>query len=150
MKKILLLVSLVVFQIDAQKISMREYLRLHGQPQGQVLDLSKQNIASLDGLQEIKDPSRILVLNFANNNLTQIPFNIFEKFLNLEKLDISNNEITGLPAGIFDNLVKLKVLNVANNKFNTVPKNTFERLVNLEVLNGITRNQPNFLKQYSM
>ena len=150
MKKILLIVSLVVFQMDAQKISMREYLLLHGQPQGPIWDLSKKNIANLDGLQDIQDPLRIRVLNLANNNLTQVPFNIFEKFVNLEKLDLSNNEIAGLPAGIFDNLVKLKELNVANNKFNTVPKHTFDNLINLEVLNGITKSQPNFLKQYTI
>jgi leucine-rich repeat protein SHOC2 len=78
------------------------------------LDLSNNNLSG--ALQaEIRNLTRLKVLDLSNNDFTGLPAEIGQ-LKNLEVLDISNNQITGLPHEL-GNLQKLKLLDLSGNNY---------------------------------
>jgi Leucine-rich repeat (LRR) protein len=69
--------------------------------------------------------TRLQYLYLSNNNLINLPENIFNNFTQLQKLDLSYNNLTTLPENIFNNLTQLQYLYLNNNKLNNLPENIF-------------------------
>jgi len=64
---------------------------------------------------EIRQLSKLKILNASNNMMTGVPAEVGQ-LSNLEVLDLSNNQLTGLPYEI-GNLQKLKTLNISGNNY---------------------------------
>lgn len=64
---------------------------------------------------EIRQLSKLRVLNLSNNLLTGVPAEVGQ-LSNLEVLDLSNNQLTGLPYEL-GNLKNLKILNISGNNY---------------------------------
>ena len=64
---------------------------------------------------EIRQLSKLKVLNASNNLMTGVPAEIGQ-LENLEVLDLSNNQLTGLPYEL-GNLKNLKTLNISGNNY---------------------------------
>ena len=80
----------------------------------------------------------IIVRN--NSTLNSIPAGIFDRFTQLEELDLGFNNFQTLPQGIFDNLGELMVLNLSDNQLNDLPADLFNKSPYLGEL-SIARNQ---------
>lgn len=114
-----------------------------------VLDLSDRQITSLNGLNEIPNPSQVEVINLNNNNLTNIPMHAFEAFTHLTTLRISGNRLTVLPADLLAYTPLLKTFDCARNLLTNLPANFFTQVNNLESLslkgNSITLSDTIFV-----
>ena len=82
------------------------------------LDLSNQNLTEIPN--DVFRFKRLKVLKLSGNKLKRLPTEI-SILTNLERLDLSNNQITILHASI-GKLTNLKVLNINNNKIKSFPK----------------------------
>lgn len=139
-----------------------------------MLDLSEQNLISLEGLQNIPNPERITYLYLDDNKISLVPENIFNAFSNLKSLDFTGNPIlelqpktfanllkleelhlegtliTEIPQGLINHLTELKVLHLFENKLESLPKGVLNRLVSLEEFgindNQITEFDPNLFR----
>lgn len=80
-----------------------------GKPQGQFETIEDA----------IKNPQAVRLLRLPNNNLTEIPKEVF-LFPNLFTLDLENNNITDIPKEL-QNCKKLNFLLLRGNKINTLP-----------------------------
>lgn len=98
------------------------------------LNLSNQNLDSLEGLPSINNISLVKDLSLKYNNLSNLPDKIFDNLISLENLDLSYNQLNNLQANIFDNLTSLKYLYLDSNKLTNLPNTIFNNLKNLETL----------------
>jgi len=121
--------------------------------QTKVLDLSNQNldklpqdvlkISILEDLNisnnkisgalpsQIRELSKLKVLNASNNLMTGVPAEIGQ-LADLEVLDLSNNKLTGLPNEL-GNLKKLKVLNISGNDYSKMDLETIKKGLSKDV-----------------
>lgn len=79
-------------------------------------------------------------INLAGNEVTNLPKDIFKNNSKLEELYLSANKLGTLPEGIFDNLANLKVLQMENDWISNLPGNIFKKLVNLRSI-GMSNNK---------
>ena len=105
------------------------------------IDLSSKNINDSQNIFfSFKEPSKIIILNLSNNNLTKIPDNL-NHLKNLEKLDLINNpfedyELIGRSLSTLPKLIELKIdLTTQENAFLIL-----SQLPNLLLLNGKSTN----------
>ena len=103
------------------------------------LDLSNQNLTQIPS--EIFALKNLKSINLSNNNISTIPPDIVN-LKRLEKLDVSNNKISNFYAKIC-RLPKLQVLNLNNNSIKTIPKQ-IKYLSELRVF-SIANNKLTFL-----
>ncbi|MDI3496185.1 MAG: hypothetical protein PWQ35_206 [Patescibacteria group bacterium] len=78
------------------------------------LDVSNNNLTGAIQA-EIRQLSKLTILNASNNQMTGVPAEIGQ-LQNLEILDLSNNNLTGLPYEL-GNLKNLKTLNISGNNY---------------------------------
>jgi Leucine-rich repeat (LRR) protein len=103
-------------------------------------------------LEEIEDiyelspqkKAQITIIYLIRKNLTHLPDDIFDGFINLEWIDLRGNQLTELPQSI-GNLTNLKILNFSNNKLTELPE-WIGNLTKLERI-GFSRNQLKELPQ---
>jgi len=79
---------------------------------------------------------RVINIKLQNNNLTELPENLFTEFVNLESIDLSNNKLTTLPETIFPSTT-IRTLDLSNNQLNSLPVKLFE---NTPVLYLVLKN----------
>ena len=79
--------------------------------------------------------SNLTSLNLEDNKLTELPKEVFSGLSNLETLDLAGNKLTELPKEVFSGLSNLETLNLGSNKLTELPKEVFRGLSNLETLN---------------
>jgi Leucine-rich repeat (LRR) protein len=82
---------------------------------------------------------RILTKNllaYNNNEITELPDNIFDNFVKLDRLDFDNNLITTLKHDLFSKLNNLTYLSFLNNKITELPDNIFDNLVKCAFINS--------------
>ncbi|MBA7702435.1 hypothetical protein ES703_111203 [subsurface metagenome] len=92
-------------------------------------------IGKLKDISQLRDiPADTTELILRNNGLTSLPAGIFDRFKDLEILDLEHNHLQTLPPGIFDELTNLKILDLTYNKLNYLPAGIFDHLENLEQL----------------
>lgn len=125
-------------------------------PTLKILNLSQRGITSLEGLETIENPDKILEIDLSDNYITVIPQNILNTFTSLEKLilqgnqlqtipdkltlpkllelDLSQNKIRQLPPNAFSGYPQLEVISLCENKISSIDKGTFKRLFKLKEL----------------
>lgn len=74
------------------------------------LNLSKNQLSSIDGVESLKNLAR---LDLSENQLLELPSNV-EQLENLESLNLRENNLSDLPSGL-GNLKKLKRLLIKDN-----------------------------------
>lgn len=87
----------------------------------QIIDLPR-NTFTVNGLPKLH------YLNLAHNNLSIIPFQIFQPLYALHELDLSSNRLVNFLDNFFIENTALTVLNVRNNMMEKVLKNSFQGL----------------------
>lgn len=97
-----------------------------------ILDLSKKNLTSLNGLQNIPHKEFLEVLDLSFNKIKRLPPDIFQGFDNLELLALNDNQLSELPAESFTNLTELKVLFLEDNKKLCLFPEIFQVLISLK------------------
>ncbi len=85
------------------------------------IDLSNIGLKSLHGLNQVPDIKHVKMINLNNNQLSEIPANSFQGFINVEIISLSNNQIKSLPATIFDCCPKLREIWLDGNQLTTIP-----------------------------
>ena len=89
--------------------------------------LSNGDFNGMDGMQ---------ILNlWGNDQLTELPENIFFGLPKLRQLKVANNSLTALHRSIFSDLTKLKQLYLNGNDLTELPPRIFNGLTELELLN---------------
>ncbi|XP_044730264.1 protein artichoke-like [Chrysoperla carnea] len=108
------------------------------------LNLSYNNIKSLpSGI--LRYLRNLLFLSLHQNQITDLPENLFERNAKLKDLFLSYNQISKLNANVFRYLKKLNFLTLEGNALTSVPKDVFVHLTNLKEL-FLTRNQITYIE----
>ena len=121
-----------------------------------ILKLNNNIIKNLDEkLFEFKEiKSGLVYLNelyLNNNNIEELPKNLFNKSLrDLKILHLNNNNIKNLVKDLFINLVNLDILDLSNNNSMEIEKNTFKNIEKEKIkisvkYNGSYKKQKGFL-----
>src|SRR5581483_8798548 len=119
-------------------VSIRELLvlnRLPEIPEYFEYDLSNLRINNLDGLQDIPDIGKVVLLNLSHNGIEKVKEGDFVGLGNLGTLILSYNSLTKLPAKAFRGLGSLKTLNVSHNWIDNIDSAAFSGLGGLMHLN---------------
>ncbi|PFX14141.1 Relaxin receptor 1 [Stylophora pistillata] len=66
-----------------------------------------------------------------DNNITELPPELFQDLENLQELDLSNNELGNLPPHIFRNITAIEFLKLDYNKIERLHEDQFQGLVKL-------------------
>jgi Leucine-rich repeat (LRR) protein len=85
-------------------------------------------------------PDNVIKLVIRNNGFKTIAPGVFDRFTELQILDLSFNKIEKLSSEVFDSLSKLTELNLGNNRLKSLPSDIFKKLERLDGLT-ISRNQ---------
>ncbi|KAF2892674.1 hypothetical protein ILUMI_13501 [Ignelater luminosus] len=98
------------------------------------IDLSKNNITSINEASFTKNLNNIIRVFLDNNSITTIGSNAFKLLPNLEVLDLSHNNITFIDPEAFTSNRKLKIIDLGGNQLQKLDKRTINRLDTLEEL----------------
>lgn len=82
-------------------------------------------LSNIEQLAEVPSDAKALILR--NNGFTDIPQGTFDRFTQLEELDLGFNSLVTLPEGIFDNLTGLMALYLGYNQLNAIPADLFNK-----------------------
>ncbi|KAJ3629232.1 hypothetical protein MTP99_013637 [Tenebrio molitor] len=96
------------------------------------IDLSRNKLNS-SSLKNLVNLPNLRVLSLQDNQIQNLPLNIFQNFSSLEHLDLSNNNLV-LTTNSFRGLSALKTLSIRNNSLEMIPKGAFNNLSSLEIL----------------
>lgn len=77
---------------------------------------------------------RLVDVDFAGNELTDINVDTFNDLKNLTRIDLSHNKIKYINSRTFSENFALKILSLSFNRIEKIHENTFENLPNLEIL----------------
>ncbi len=131
-------------------VSIQELINSGKMPavDGYYLDLTNQNITSLEGTENIPGHENIRTLDLTNNKLRSIPGKI-KGLENLENLYLITNKLSSIP-GKIKGLKNLKYLNLDDNKITTMPVRIegLENLEGLYITENKLQNMPKDLKGY--
>jgi Leucine-rich repeat (LRR) protein len=121
-----------------RQVSIADYLQkqpqlINQRRKGDMLDLSKLNLTSLEGLHFLPDYAAITHLNLADNGLATIKNKAFYGMNNLETLDLFNNKIKTLEPFAFNGLKKIKKIDLNGNNIRRI-EIAFAQLAELEEL----------------
>ena len=75
-----------------------------------------------------------VILDLTRNNIITIPKNYFYDLVLLQELNLKENQIREIPVELFQNNVELTILTLGNNRIKSLESNTFNGLVKLEEL----------------
>ncbi len=91
--------------------------------------------------------SKLKNILFSDNQIKELPRNIFNELVNLERIHFGNNQIKEIHTNLFNGLAKLKEIDFSLNNIKEIDPNIFEGLVNLEKIafsnNQISEIDPN-------
>lgn len=113
----------------------------------QYLDLSSMGLTSLNGLQNIPNKDQITFLDLSDNQIIDIPEDIFASFPHLTYLDLSGNLLVTIHPRYFAALVNLEGLFLDNNNILELRPNTFNFLPKLKRL-SLAGNRLKSLPKY--
>lgn len=116
--------------------------RIENAKQTGVLDLSKLQLKSLDGISKLlgRNCKKIRQINLDNNKIEEIKRDDLNKFRNIKALDLSYNKIKKLNKGCFFSLKKLEKLDLSHNEIQNLPPNIFlkqTKLINLDLSDNL-------------
>ncbi|MCF7800197.1 leucine-rich repeat domain-containing protein [Candidatus Babeliales bacterium] len=109
-----------------------------------ILDLRNRNLNNTWDLSKllfyiaVADILKVKRLNLSNNQLTDLPIELFG-LINLKTFDCDNNNLTKIPTQI-GNLVNLRVLSFLNNKFKELPQEILNLRKTIIMLNLLSDN----------
>ncbi|KAL7011373.1 hypothetical protein ACKWTF_014242 [Chironomus riparius] len=106
------------------------------------IDNSKINKIAAESLQGCP---KLKLLHLNNNNLREIPENLFSENTELLEIMITSNQLNSLPQDTFEMQESLKILSLKNNKIKFLPDKIFVALISLKNLN-LDQNQLKVLK----
>ena len=98
------------------------------------LDLPKKQLTDLEGLLAIPGIHNLESINISENQLPQLPINIFASLSKLISINLTSNKLTQLPPDIFVGLKNLQTLRLSHNKLTQLPAAIFTGLSNLQEL----------------
>nr|XP_058950660.1 uncharacterized protein LOC131778277 [Pocillopora verrucosa] len=81
-----------------------------------------------------KIPLTTATLDLSNNQLNDLPKDIFSNNTHLSWLNLGQNKLKKLPQDIFSNYTKLKALLLNNNQLNQLPSGIFSNYTQMELL----------------
>lgn len=99
---------------------------------GDKLDLTGYNLTDISLLKYL--PENVTELNLSDNNISEIPADLFEELTGLENFYIERNKLTKLPKGLFKNCKNLNWISFTGNKIEILEDGDFEGLDNLTIL----------------
>ena len=111
-------------------LSIEDIQNLNRADDGATLDLSGQNLSSVDAA--VFSRTELTSLDLSDNNLSGALQAEVRNLRNLQVLDLSDNDFTGVPAEV-GQLSELRVLDLSNNPITGLP-HEISNLKNLEVL----------------
>jgi protein toll len=100
----------------------------------QQADLSQNNIPALPKNFFYANAGSLKELNLDYNNLTKIPFYMFDKMIHLEKLSLAHNKIEEVSNQAFMATADIEEIILSYNDLEKVRKDTFYRLSKLKIL----------------
>lgn len=110
----------------------------------QNLDLSYNDLRSLNENSGFSRLRRLQQLNLTHNNISEISGEALAGLVSLKVLNVANNKIGTLPQGLFAGSPELKEIHLQNNSLFSLAKGLFHRLEQLLVLdlsgNQLTSN----------
>lgn len=102
------------------------------------LDMSFNNIQSLDQYNYEFALDNLQVLNLSHNEIKEINENFFNYVISLVELDLSYNKLSSLESiqkdFVLNQLIQLRKLDLSHNSLKTLPHDSFERFKNLQFL----------------
>jgi Leucine-rich repeat (LRR) protein len=115
---------------------------------GRSLDLSKKKLTSLEGLSVLNNTAfkNIEKINLEDNQLIELPEEIFKLFPKLRYLYLKNNRLTQISENSLKNLLQLNIIDLSHNDLTTLPANLFKGLKKLTIV----RLHYNNIKQDSL
>lgn len=133
------------------KRSIADWIGLHGQPPREdgLISFWQQGFTSLQGLDRILNPESVWMLSFDGFGRDHIlgsdmdpyfPRKPFEKWRNLQRLDLSTNQLRYLPDDLFYGLSNLERLSLAVSRIRHLPEGIFQGLEELQQL-SLNQNQ---------
>ncbi|CEF60040.1 Leucine-rich repeat and Leucine-rich repeat,typical subtype and Leucine rich repeat 4-containing protein [Strongyloides ratti] len=137
--------------LSSNRIIELPILLLEGMVNLKHLDLSKNNINSINGKTFTNSKSNLITLNLSGNLINNISdHKTFNYLTNLEELDLSYNVIENIHERTFDGLVKIKQLFFQENMLTEFSFSALKDLKNLRILildNNKLKNL-NYLSRY--
>ncbi|KAJ8729091.1 hypothetical protein PYW07_006787 [Mythimna separata] len=121
--------------LDVKLNLLQRVPELHACAELRVLDLSGNEIASLEG-GALRGLRRLHDLLLARNRLRRLPADAFTHTPDLQVLNLEDNEIEHIDAETFVPISKLEDLNVGNNVFPWLPGAGLQRLLHLKAHNN--------------
>lgn len=106
----------------------------------EVLDVSNNQLSSVDSDWIDSNLGQLKVLRLQHNNLTKIAGDAFHGMHALTHLNVSYNQLESLPNGMLNETRKLQELHLQNNKLYQLPSGLFHDLSELMVLD-LSSNQ---------
>ena len=70
----------------------------------------------------------ILIMNFSNNNLREVPTHAFSRYSNINYLDLRNNSIDKINVDAFGGMEHIKIIDLSNNKLDHIPSKALRPL----------------------
>lgn len=131
--------------LSSNHITDIEKLSFSGLTELEVLDLSRNNIFSIDA-EAFHSTQNLSIVRLANNRLTEINETVFSPLILLKYLDLSNNKISSIQKEMFHRNTGLEWLSLTNNRLTAIDPSTFQQQSNLSYLD-LSRNKITQIKR---
>lgn len=100
----------------------------------EAVDLSFNKIHRIDSHAFVGNLTNLKNLTFSHNNITHLPYDVFNHLPHLERLNLSNNGLNELNGHIFNSLTHLKYLDLSYNPIDQLNKHLFTSSIQLKHL----------------
>lgn len=145
-----ILTNIKKLDLSYNPLSMQALKGLFNEPKTvRELNLAGTGISQIDSL----ETPFITKLNISNNNISEIPEDVFQRTTLMEELDLSHNNLQKLDSlsPVWSRLTMLKYLDLSNNSFEVISAGNFENLemlrhLKLSHLKKCTKIEKNSLK----
>lgn len=114
------------FEISCTQKEIKTFDVLFPLPNGlEVLDLSRNEIASLETNPNQIWNQNVKEIDFSRNEISKVDERFFANLTSLKRLDLSHNQLITLEAFIFQDLINLESLQLSHNLFIHINSNWF-------------------------
>lgn len=122
----------------AQKLSVQDLIdsgrSIESYSQGCMpgcISLKNLGITDLKGLETVKDPSSVTMLDLCENKISELPPKFFAIFSNLQHLNLAYNQIKAIKKEHFSGLTQVDHILLRNNQIESAENDSFEGLDSL-------------------
>ena len=119
--------------LNLRRNQLREISKFPPHVKLKSLELQDNLLTDVDGA-TFSSLKNISILYLSNNQLSNIPVDLFTRLENLTRLSLKNNSIRTLGAGTFAGLENLQMLDLSDNYLRNLPNNTFQDNLKLDYI----------------